>query len=148
VYNYSNFQICARIRMFGNSQFEQSDTVGRRWQDEFYRGNLKPKSASSILQDLSFWFCRLQLSKSSELVISKKLKSRIAVLVHSIGSSFQMGRAVKGTREYTSPNAPDPVWKNPGGNFWTKRNTNKSWNLWTHRQVKCNRKIGKIELAE
>jgi len=45
-------------------------------------------------------------------------------------------------------NAPDPVWKNPGGYFWTKRNTNKCWKLGTQKQVNCNRKIGRIELAE
>jgi len=32
--------------------------------------------------------------------------------------------------------------------FWTERNTNKSWKLGTHKQVNCNRQIGRIEFAE
>jgi len=46
------------------------------WQDEFYEEILKPKSASSILPALSCRFCRLQLSTSSKLVISKKMEIR------------------------------------------------------------------------
>jgi hypothetical protein len=47
------------------------------------RGNLKPKSAGSNLQALSCRFCRLQLSNPSKLVISKKWKSRIALILHN-----------------------------------------------------------------
>ena len=43
---------------------------------------------------------------------------------------------------------PDPVRKNPGGHFWTKWNTKKFRKLGTQKQVNCNRKIGRIELAE
>jgi len=50
--------------------------------------NFKPKSASLILQALSYRFCRLRLSNPSKLVISKKWKSRIALLVHNAWGLF------------------------------------------------------------
>jgi len=39
---------------------------------------------------------------------------------------------------------PDPVWKNAGGDFGTKRSTNKSWKLGTQKQVNCKWQIGTI----
>jgi len=45
-------------------------------------------------------------------------------------------------------NAPDPVWKNPGGKFWTKRNITNSWQLGTPKRVNCNRRACRIELAD
>ena len=50
---------------------------------EFMRGNIKPKSANSILQALSCRFFWLQLSNPSKLVISKKWKLRITLRVHN-----------------------------------------------------------------
>ena len=49
----------------------------RRWQDGFYERNIKPRSASSILQAFYYRFCLLHLRNPSKLVISKKWKSRI-----------------------------------------------------------------------
>jgi len=51
----------------------------------------KSKSASSILQALSYRFCPLQLINPSKLVIFKKSKSRIALLVHDAWGLFANG---------------------------------------------------------
>jgi len=65
----------------------------RLWQDQFYGWKFKPKSASSILplQALSWQFCGSKLSNPSKLVISKKRKSRIALLVHNAWRLFSDG---------------------------------------------------------
>jgi len=55
------------------------------------KGKFKPKSASSILQALSCRFCQWQLSNPSKLAISKKWKSRIALLVHNVWVIFSDG---------------------------------------------------------
>jgi len=55
---------------------------------DFAQGKFKPKSASSIVKALSCRFCRLKLSNRSKLVISKKWKSRIALLVHNAWGLF------------------------------------------------------------
>jgi len=79
----------------------------------FTSSNLSPKSVSSILQDLYCRFCRLRLSHPSKLVISKKWKSRITSLVHSIGGFFSDELLVSKARALgAAGNAPDPVSKN------------------------------------
>ena len=50
---------------------------------DFTRGNFKPRSAGSILQAFYYRSYLLHLSNPSKLVISKKWKSRIALLVHN-----------------------------------------------------------------
>ena len=58
---------------------------------DFARWKFKLKSASLILQALSCQFCLLQLCDPSKLVISKKWKSRIALLVHYAWGVFPDG---------------------------------------------------------
>jgi len=65
-----------------------------------------------------------------------------------LGAFFRCAVATNARALRAAANVPGPVWKSPGGGGWTKRNTNKSWKLATHKQVTCNRKIGRIELAE
>jgi len=80
------------------------------------RGNLKPKSASSILQALSCRFCRLQLSNPSKLVISKKWKSRIALHVQNDWGRFSNGLSRQNQGRLALPEMrPTLFLKIPGG---------------------------------
>jgi len=58
---------------------------------DFTRGNFKPGSASSILQDFYYRFSLLHFINPSKLVISKNWKSGIALLVHNAGGPFSDG---------------------------------------------------------
>jgi len=60
----------------------------------------------------------LQLSNPSKFMTSKKWKSRIALLVHNAWGLFSRWIVVSKARALgAAGNAPDPVWKNPGGDF-------------------------------
>jgi len=91
-------EVFEKRHFFGSSFSFNAD--GRM---DFTRGNLKSKSASSILQALSCQFCRLQLNNPSKLVISKKWKSRIALHVHLNLGFFQMGRGLQKPAPFSLP---------------------------------------------
>jgi len=117
-----------------------------------YRWKLKLKSASSILQALSFGFCRLKSSNSSKLEVSKKWNQG-SLYLYTMSlmprAFFRWVVASKARALGAAENTPDHVGKNPGGDFWTTWNINKSWKLGTHKQVDCNRKISRLlKLAE
>jgi len=58
----------------------------------------------------------LKLSNPSKLVISKKWKSRIALLVNNDQGLFLNGFSRQKPARLAFP-TPDPVWKNPVGFF-------------------------------
>jgi len=61
---------------------------------------------------------------------------------------FQIDRSVKSPRAWRCRKRDRHFLEIPMGDFWTERNTNKSWKLGTHKQVNCKWKIGRIELAK
>ena len=144
----TNFVVKRDLQNFGS-------TCGSLWRS-FWRydmkntqPHLKPKSASSILQALFCRFRRLKLSNPSKLVISifLEIKDRF-ICTQCSGAFFEWIFASKARALGSVGNAPDPFSKNSGGDFWTKRNTNKSWMLGTQKQVNYNRKIGGIKALE
>ena len=85
---------------------------------DFTRGNLKPKSANSILQALSCRFCQLQLNNPSKLVISKKMEIKDRFTCTQCLKAFSQWVAASKARTLgAAGNAPDPVSKNPGEDF-------------------------------
>ena len=123
-------------------EFWAADAAEQSWYKmDFTRGDSKTKSASSILQALSCWFSRLQFSNPSKLVLSKKSKSRIALLVHNAWGFFRWVVASKARALGAAGNVPDPVQKNLWRDFWTRRNKNKSWKLRRWQDGFCKRKF-------
>jgi len=85
---------------------------------DFTRGNLKPKSANSILQALSCRFCQLQLNNPSKLVISKKMEIKDRFTCTQCLEAFSRWVVASKVRALgAAGNAPDPVRTNPGGFF-------------------------------
>jgi len=85
---YGSFEMKNQVLWCFWKEIEDICVGGRM---HFTRGDPKPKSASSILQALSCRLCLLQLSNPSKLVISKKPKSRIALIVHNAWGLFPGG---------------------------------------------------------
>jgi len=100
-------------------------------------------SCPSILPILSV---ATELSKQTRDFQKKEINDRFTC-TQCLGAFSRWVVASKARALGSAGNAPDLVWQNPGGDFWTKRNTNKSWKLGPQKQVNCNQKLGRIELA-
>jgi len=92
----------------------RSNTGGRM---NFTRVNFKPGSASSILQAFYFRYCLLYLINPSKLVVSKKLKSRIALLVHNAQGLFFDGLSRRKPARFALPETRPTLSEKSRGRF-------------------------------
>ena len=115
----------------------------------FYQRKFKPKSASTILQALS---CRFFVGWNWVIQVNpwfpKNWNQGSLYLYTMPGGFFEMVCSVKSPRAWRCRKRARPCLKNPRAGFWTKRNATNPWKLGSLKQVNCNRKIGRIELAE
>jgi len=115
---------------------------------DFTRGNLSPNLQARFCKlypaDFVGWNWVIQVNSGFQKM---EIKDRFSCTQCS-GAVFRWVVASKVRALGAAENAPDPVWKNPGKGLWTKRKTTNPWKQGTPEQINCNRKIGRIELAE
>jgi len=115
---------------------------------DFTRGNLSPNLQARFCKlypaDFVGWNRVIQV-----ILWSPKNGNQGSLYLYTMPAGFfQINRSVKSPLTWRCRKRDRPCLEIPGGDFWTERNTNKSWKLGTHKQVNCKWKIDRIELAK